>query len=302
MTKYVILIIDDDPTQHLILGDYLKLAGYEVIHANSGDEGLKILTKRKPHLILMDIQMPGLDGFQVVEEIKKNASNRNIAILFLSGLDRRHLKIKGLELGADDYITKPFDRTELLARINAVLRRIDRTRQLEGVMEGDISDVGISDLLQSMELGLKTATIQLRDIDAEIVIKSGEVLHIRQGNFTGTEALIRIFLLEKGYFSINFNEIPPGLKGSPKSLTSMLMNVSNEVDEIKEIIQRLKVGEKKIVALGDLSEFPTIAKAEWIMPATFTSIIVAMEGTLKENINTLVAATKKKLIGLEKRV
>ncbi|GBC61119.1 DNA-binding response regulator [Desulfonema ishimotonii] len=301
MAGYLILIIDDDPAQHMILGDYLRLAGYEVIHAENGEEGLTLLEARRPDLVLLDVQMPGMDGFQVIEKIRKNAANRNISVLFITALDRQHLKIKGLEQGADDYITKPFDRAELLARINAVLRRSDRSRHLEGVMEGDLADAGLSDLLQSMELSLKTAVIHLKDMDSEIVIRSGELLAARQGGFTGDEALIRMFLLESGYFSIKFNEIPPGITGSPRSLTSVLMNISNEVDEIRDIIRQLGVGDRRLIIADETAEFPELRKVREIMPATFTEIITAMDGDIRENIRLLVAASKKRKLKVERK-
>ncbi|MGE0087022.1 MAG: response regulator [Desulfococcaceae bacterium] len=300
MKKYRILIIDDDPMQHLILGDYLKLAGYEVAHAESGAEGLRKVEEQKPDLILLDIQMPGMDGFQVITEIRKKAANRIISVLFITAINRQHLKIKGLELGGDDFITKPYDRAELLARINAVLRRSDRSRLMDGVMEGNLADAGISDLLQSMELGLKTATIRLADMDAEIVIKDGQMLHVRQGKFSGDEAMVRIFLLEKGFFSIQFNEIPPGCGNECKSLTSVLMNVSNDVDEIRDMIRQMGVENRLLRFADDLNGFPALEKVRQFTPATFTELITVMEGHPKDNIRMLVAASKQKKLKLDK--
>ncbi len=300
LADYLILIVDDDKTQHMILGDYLKLSGYKVAHAYDGAEGLNMLEELKPNLVILDVQMPGMDGFQTLQEIKKKAAYRNVAVLFLTALERQHLKIKGLELGADDYITKPFDRAELLARINAVLRRSDRSRQLEGIMEGDLADVGIADLLQSMELGVKTATIILEEIDGEILVKNGELLYVRQGTLTGDKALIRIFLLERGAFSIKFNELSKTVSEKPRGLTSVLMNVSNEVDEIKDIIRQLNVENRLIKIAGDVSEFPEIDKIRELTPMTFTRMIVAMEGNPRDNIKILVAASKSRKLKIEK--
>ncbi|MCP4349841.1 MAG: response regulator [Desulfobacterales bacterium] len=300
MADYLILIVDDEKAQHMILGDYLKLSGYKVAHAYDGAEGLKMLEELKPNLVILDVQMPGMDGFQTLQEIKKKAAHRNVAVLFLTALERQHLKIKGLELGADDYITKPFDRAELLARINAVLRRSDRSRQLEGIMEGDLADVGIADLLQSMELGVKTATIVLGEIGGEILVKNGELLYVSQGTLTGDQALIRIFLLEKGAFSIKFNELSKTVSEKPRGLTSVLMNISNEVDEIKDIINKLHVDNRLIKIVGDVSEFPEIDKIRELTPMTFTEMIVAMDGNSRDNIKILAAASKSRKLKIEK--
>lgn len=302
MAGYEVLIIDDDPAQHLIIGEYLRLAGYEVTSAENGEQGLKMLGEHIPDLILLDVQMPGLDGFQVIQKIRENAANQNISVLFLTALDRQNLKIKGLELGADDFITKPCDRAELLARINAVLRRSGRTRSLEGVMEGNLTDVGISDLLQSMELSMKTATIRIKDLDAEIVIKNGELLHVRKGAFKDYQALLRIFLLERGYFSTQFNEIPAGITpGKPQSLTSVLMNVANDVDEIKDLLRQIGIGDRRLKFADDLSDFPALEKVRDVTPATFTELIVEMEDDPKKNIKILVAASKQRKLKIEKK-
>ena len=295
-----ILIIDDDPFQHEVLGDYLELAGYEPLHAGTGEEGLAMLEKHRPDLVLLDIQMPGLDGFQTLSEIRKKAANRNVAVLFLTALDRQHLKIKGLELGADDFIVKPFDKSELLARINAVLRRSVRHRSLDGVMEGDISDVGLAELLQSMELGFKTATITIGELDARILLKDGDLLEVRMGRFIGDEALLRIMLIDRGFFSIQFNELPDDAPDVPGKITSALMNVSNSVDEIRHIVRKIKAEDKRFRIDGDVSRYPELEAILPATPATFTEMVVAMEGAPLENVRTLIAAYKEKLVKIDK--
>jgi len=300
LQKNIILVIDDDPTQHIILRNYLKAAGYEVIHAEDGEHGLKLFETKKPDLVLLDVQMPGLDGFQVLEKMKKSEGS-NVAVLLLTALDYQHLKIQGLEFGADDYITKPFNKAELLARISAVLRRSDKSRRREGAMDGDLADVGISDLLQSMELGMKTAVIKIRDIDAEIVVKNGKMFYARQGAFTGDQALLRIFLIEQGCFSVVFNEIPPYITGKPRPLTSVLMNISNEVDDVSEIIRQMGVQDRLIQIRGDVADYPELEEISDILPATFIRIITAMKGTIKDNIKTLVDASQKRVIKIEKK-
>ncbi len=295
-----ILIIDDDPFQHEILGDYLELAGYETIHAENGEAGLQMLESNKPDLVLLDVQMPGIDGFQTLKEIRKKAANRNMAVLLLTALDRLHLKIKGLELGADDFVTKPFDNSELLARINAVLRRSVCHRSLEGVMEGDISEVGMPDLLQSMELGSKTATITLEILEGQVLVQNGELLRAQMGKFTGDDALLRIILNEKGYFSIRFNELPENAEGSPRKITSVLMNILNSVDEIKHVVRRINAENRLVRIVGNVSEYPEIEEIKHLSPATFTEMIVAMSGDPLKNIKTLIAAFKKKLVKIEK--
>ncbi len=123
MSDEKILIVDDE--EHII--ELLKFnlinAGYKVISANNGIDALKIAKAENPKLILLDLMLPGLDGFDVCKEVKKNKETQNISIIMLTAKGEEIDKILGLELGADDYITKPFSVRELLARVKAVLRR-----------------------------------------------------------------------------------------------------------------------------------------------------------------------------------
>ncbi len=293
MASYLILLIDDDPTLQLLVSKHLKLYGYEVINAEDGKKGLKIMDVQKPDLVLLDVNMPVMDGFQTLESIRKNQEFSDIPVLMLTSLGRQHLKIKGLELGADDYITKPFDQAELLARIKAALRRIKRTRRPEGMMEGSLTDLDLTDLLQSFELGGKTAIVTLPEIDSEIFLEDGELLHVRQGTHSGQPALIRILLSKKGTFSVNFSEPPDELTGEPKSITGALMGALADVDEIRAIVKRIKAGKRLIGIAGELTEFPTIQKIKEHFPAAFSDLIVLMEQAPKQNLKALIKAYKK---------
>lgn len=296
MSGNLILIIDDDQTQHLILENYLKQEGYKVLHAENGIQGLQTMEEQKPDLILLDIQMPVMDGFKTLEAIRKKTGFKEIPVILLTSLDRDYLRIKGLELGADDYVTKSFEKdkgTLLMARVKATLRRSERKGPSEGGMEGNLSDIGLTDILQSLQLGSKTASIFLPGMDAEIFIKNGSITGVRQNNFKEYQALIRIFLLEKGPFSVQFNEIPENMSEDAKPLMSVLMSVLADVDEIKDIISRIRAEERLIKVANDLQEFPALEKFKNSQPLSFIDMIVSMEGELKENLKTLIAASKK---------
>ena len=133
MTKLTerILIIDDTPTNLDVLSETLSSEGYEVAIANSGQRALKQLERRLPDLILLDITMPQMDGFEVCEKIKANPTTCNIPILFMTALTDIESKVKGFELGALDYITKPFQQQEVLARIKIHLQLRRLTQNLE---------------------------------------------------------------------------------------------------------------------------------------------------------------------------
>lgn len=120
MNKTKILLVDDDPNIRQLVSLYLTREGFDVQEAQRGDEALKQFKAAAPSLILLDIMLPGIDGWQVCREVRKVS---NIPIIMLTAKDETFDKVLGLELGADDYIAKPFEPKELVARIKAVIRR-----------------------------------------------------------------------------------------------------------------------------------------------------------------------------------
>ena len=120
MDKERILIVDDDENICELLRLYLEKDGYETVVANDGLKAVSYAEKYNPDLILLDIMLPGLDGWQVCREIRKTSQT---PIIMLTAKGEVFDKVLGLELGADDYIVKPFEPKELLARMKAVLRR-----------------------------------------------------------------------------------------------------------------------------------------------------------------------------------
>lgn len=126
---YKILHIDDEASIRLLVKFNLEQNGYEVIQANNGKEGLDLATKENPDLILLDLLLPKIDGLGVCLQLKQNPKTSAIPIIMLTAKKEEIDKVVGLELGADDYLTKPFGQRELLARIKAVLRRSTSTKE-----------------------------------------------------------------------------------------------------------------------------------------------------------------------------
>jgi len=133
MSQYKILIVDDDENICELLRLYLEKDGFKTIVATDGEEALQSVSKYTPDLILLDIMLPKLDGWQVCREIRKTTDT---PIIMLTAKGETFDKILGLELGADDYVSKPFDTKEVIARIKAVLRRVsdkDKSNQVKEV-------------------------------------------------------------------------------------------------------------------------------------------------------------------------
>lgn len=133
MNSEKILIVDDDVNICELLRLYIEREDYAVVIANDGQQALEIFNREQPDLVLLDIMLPKMDGWQVCKEIRKNS---NVPIIMLTAKGELFDKILGLELGADDYIVKPFEGKEVIARIHAVLRRTasngqnDKTKEI----------------------------------------------------------------------------------------------------------------------------------------------------------------------------
>ncbi|WP_032120990.1 response regulator transcription factor [Clostridium amazonitimonense] len=160
-----ILIIDDEADLVMIIKDVLENNGYNVLTAYNGLDGIE-LSKKKPDLIILDIMMPDIDGFNVCNSIRDNI---NCPILFLSARNSEADKIKGLAIGGDDYITKPFSVKELVMRVKAHLRREKRALNREE-----------KDFLQfkNLKIDLKGMTVTVKSEDLNLTKKEFEIVEL----------------------------------------------------------------------------------------------------------------------------
>jgi two-component system alkaline phosphatase synthesis response regulator PhoP len=124
MTSELILLVDDEPSIIELARMYLQRENFVVISASDGEAALETIYSQNPALVVLDVMLPKLDGFEVCRRLR--ADKNNIPIIMLTARDEDIDKILGLEMGADDYLTKPFNPRELVARVKALLRRIDR--------------------------------------------------------------------------------------------------------------------------------------------------------------------------------
>lgn len=123
MEKSSILVVEDDEDILQLVAHNLKAADFDVLTAQEGYEALSVAKKHLPQLVILDIMLPGLDGFEVCRELKRSPATRNIPILMLTAKGEEVDRIVGMELGADDYVVKPFSPRELILRVRAILRR-----------------------------------------------------------------------------------------------------------------------------------------------------------------------------------
>ncbi len=161
-TKKTILIVEDEP--HIIMGlqDALEFEGYDVVAASTGRDGLNLAKQRKPDAVLLDLMLPDINGYQVCEELRR--WDAFLPIIMLTARSQETDKIRGLDAGADDYVTKPFSVAELTARIRAIVRRASRTPG-SSPETFQIGEAQVNLTAQTATLGGKTQRLSFYEVE-----------------------------------------------------------------------------------------------------------------------------------------
>jgi len=194
-----VLVVDDEPNIADVISIALRYNDYEVAIAASGQAALEAVEKFRPHLIVLDVMLPDLDGFAVAKRLRERADET--PIVFLTAKDTTEDKVRGLTLGGDDYVTKPFSVEELLARIATVLRRFGQAGGGEGVLRFD--DVELDE--DTREVFRAGAPIALTDTEfrllayllrhPRLVLTRGQILdHVWEYDFAGDARVLETYV------------------------------------------------------------------------------------------------------------
>ena len=153
-SKYQILVVDDEPDILELIQFNLEKDGYAVIPCETGEQAIEQLQSKKPDLIILDLMLPGIDGYDVAREVKGNNDTKDIPIVMLTAKGEEADEVIGLELGADDYIAKPFSPRILSARVKAIFRRkTAKSEKTEGILQ--IEDMSIDPVRFEVKIGGK---------------------------------------------------------------------------------------------------------------------------------------------------
>jgi len=123
LEKPKVLIVDDHPSSRMTAVALLSIEGYDVLEAESGSAALELVEQTPPDLILLDVMMPGMDGYEVCRQLKQDEDTRLIPVIFVTALNDRRARLRGIEAGGDDFLSKPFDQLELSARVNSLVQQ-----------------------------------------------------------------------------------------------------------------------------------------------------------------------------------
>src|SRR5512144_157541 len=194
MTDWRVLVADDEPYVVLAITEVLEGLPASVLTAHDGEEALRLARNERPDLILLDVKMPGLDGFQVATALKKDPATAGIPLVFFSALGAPGEKIRGLELGADDYVTKPIDAEELKARVRTILRRNRPSRQPSLLGGGKLQAVKLASLVGTLKSERRTTRLLLTrgEERGEVIFVDGHITRATQGPRQGEAAVYEL--------------------------------------------------------------------------------------------------------------
>jgi len=193
-----ILVVDDQSSVRTLLKDYLTSQGYRVVTANDGQEALFVARHEHPNLVLLDIMMPKMDGYQFLSAFRRE---NQVPVIVLSAKEEETDTVLGLELGADDYVIKPFRMRELLARIRAALRRMETPVEPASLLR--VGDLVIDRAAHSVKVGEKEANLTALEFDLLEVLMAtpGRVFsrtelvdRLYESGFTGLESTLNVHI------------------------------------------------------------------------------------------------------------
>ncbi|MFC2133005.1 response regulator transcription factor [Bacteroidota bacterium] len=192
--KKKILLVEDDRNLGTVLKEFLTVKNYSIDHSLNGAEGENMFQKKKYDLVLLDVMMPEMDGFTLAERIRK--IDNQTPIIFLTAKAMQQDKIKGLKIGADDYITKPFNTEELLLRINAVLKRTSDNKQ--SIKDADQFKIGKYNFnYKKRILSINKATQKLTSKEAELL----KLLCLNKNDLLERNVALQTIWRDDNYFS-----------------------------------------------------------------------------------------------------
>lgn len=214
MRPQQILIADDDEKVVALLKSSLQKSGYATLEAFDGEGALHQATTQKPDLILADVTMPKMDGFELCKHVRENPETEHIPFVFLTAKGELNDRVNGLNLGADDYISKPFHISEVTARIKAILQRTASVVQppkeddSDTDLKGNLQQLNLGEILQTLGMTQKSGGLKIISESrvGKIFFDKGKIVQASLGKYKSEEAVYRIVSWDEGFFEFDSND------------------------------------------------------------------------------------------------
>lgn len=244
MAKQHLLLVDGDAKSLRVMEVSLKKAGFSVTTAVNGHDALEKVQISQPDLVLSDTRMPEMDGFELCRTLKADERFRAIPFVFLTNQKSVEFKVRGLELGGEDYLTKPIYIKEIVTRVRMILQKaekekLERRENTKGGFSGSLADMGVVDLVQTFEIGRKTGTIDIRgERHGVIYFREGRVIDAELGRLQGENAFYRMLNTFDGEFEVAFAPVDRAER-IEVSTQGLLMEGMRRLDEWGRMLEQL---------------------------------------------------------------
>jgi CheY-like chemotaxis protein len=242
VAKQHLLLVDGDAKNLRVMEVSLKKAGFQVTTAADGRDALEKVKISPPDLVLSDTRLAEVDGFELCRRLKADERFVNIPFVFLSSQKALEDKVRGLELGGEDYLTKPIYIREIVTRMKMILQKADERferRETKGGFSGNLADMGVVDLVQTFEVGRKTGLVRIEgEHSGAIFFRDGRVVDAELGKLTGENAFYRVLNTFEGKFEVHFEPVgrPDRIEVSTQGL---LLEGMRRLDEWGRMLEQL---------------------------------------------------------------
>jgi CheY-like chemotaxis protein len=242
VAKQHLLLVDGDAKNLRVMEVSLKKAGFQVTTAVNGRDALEKVQISAPDLVLSDTRLAELDGFELCRRMKADERLAGIPFVFLSSQKALEDKVRGLELGGEDYLTKPIYIREIVTRMKMILQKADERserRETKGGFSGNLADMGVVDLVQTFEVGRKTGMVRIEgEHSGAIFFRDGRVVDAELGKLTGENAFYRVLNTFEGKFDVHFEPVerPDRIEVSTQGL---LLEGMRRLDEWGRMLEQL---------------------------------------------------------------
>ena len=243
MAKQHLLLVDGDPKSLRVMEVSLKKAGFSVTIAADGKDALEKIEISPPDLVLSDTRLSELDGFELCRRLKADERLKHIPFVFLTSQKAVEFKVRGLEMGGEDYLTKPIYIKEIVTRARMILQKAEKERferrEGRGGFTGSLSDLGVVDLVQTFEVGRKTGLIRLDgERSGTIYFRDGRVIDSELGRLAGENAFYRMLNTFEGQFEVQFVPVDRSER-IEVSTQGLLLEGMRRLDEWGRMLEQL---------------------------------------------------------------
>lgn len=309
MAKQQILLVDADPSSRRVLEVSLRSAGFNVTVAESAESALAKLEHSTPELVLSDTHLPGVDGFELVRRMRAMPEMSAVPVVFVTEQGALEEKLRGLELGVDDYLAKPIFVREVVTRVHMLLARRNKQRIAAESLartrfSGALEDVAVVDLLQTIEVSQKSgvATVVQGKREAKLFFRQGRLVDAEVGELRGEEAVYRAITWTRGTFDLEFRDVDmPSAIEAPTHV--LLMEGLRRVDELGRLSEQLPdqasiIDLDHTALLERLTEIPDELNGILRLIDGRSTLLDLVDGSPFDDLSTLTVLSKFYFEGL----